>query len=203
MGGEKQTTNNFNISNSKGVRTIKKTILLINRKAGNNMTKFKKIVFICLAVMGIATVFNNPEKASAYTYSQGGMTVVLTAGQSNTVVNWNTKLNGQPCYIVGMLDYQYNGSVVGESYISGSGGTVNLPYLKNVPRGARIRVRLSGAGSSSSGFGIVRTAMYGMSMLYRSSGGTTPIQSLVDITEQQNVEIDEIIYDNEGVLVNE
>lgn len=64
-------------------------------------------------------------------------------------------------------------------------------------------MRLSWVGSSSSGFGIVRTAMNGMSMLYRSSGGNTPIQSLVDITEQQNVEIGEFIYGNEGGLVNE
>lgn len=45
--------------------------------------------------------------------------------------------------------------------------------------------------------------MYGMSMIYRSSGGTTPIQSLVDITEQESVEIGESIHDNEGGLVNE
>lgn len=104
---------------------------------------------------------------------------------------------------MGMIDYLYNDKVVGESFISGSSGTQQIPYLRNVPRGAQIRVRLSGAGSSSSGFGIVRTAMRGMSMLYRSNGGNTPIRSLVDTTEQQGVEIDEFVYDKEGVLVNE
>lgn len=167
------------------------------------MSSFKKVVLFFVAVMGINGLFNNPEKASAYTYSQGGMTVVLMAGQSNTVVNWNTKLHGKPVYIVGMLDYLYNDRIVGESFISGSSGTEDLPYLKNVPRGSRIRVRLSGAGGSSTGFGIVRTAMRGMSMSYRTSGGNTPIRSLVDIIEQQGVEIGEFIYDKEGVLVNE
>lgn len=80
--------------------------------------------------MRTTKLFNPSEKASAYTYRQGGMTVVLMAGQSNTVVIWNMKLNGEPCYIVGMLDYQYNGKIVGEIFISGSSGTEDIPYFK-------------------------------------------------------------------------
>ena len=60
------------------------------------MSNFKKMVLFFVIVLGITGLFKNPEKASAYTYEQGGMTVVLMAGQQNTVVNWNTKLNKQP-----------------------------------------------------------------------------------------------------------